>query len=338
MSGPAPGIGRMDEYLVHQDVQPIASVASGHSDWQDRFYFNIVDPEGRFAAITGLGSFPNRGIQQAYLLTVAGGAHTAYLNVRKLEGDREVMATGSLRYEVAAPLRSWRLEIADEANGVQGELTFHARCPAYVFRPIRWEEGGHTVVHQMHYTQAGRYAGELTAGGRTYSGLIGIRDRSWGIREMARVPMWIWIAAQFPRACVSAWLWETPAGDVIHEDGAVTYEDGRVRPIVGIKHELELHPGTRRPRAARFTLALEDGARLELAASEIASMFLIPPMTRWSEDDPESLARADATSFGFDEYCRFEMGGERGIGVVEYVFTGGVRKYGIPPVPRPDGA
>ena len=69
---------------------------------------------------------------------------------------------------------------------------------------------------------------------------------------MPRVPIWIWISAQFRDFCISAWLWETPEGEVIHADGALTHESGEIKPIVEIRHELELVPGTKRPRSGHF--------------------------------------------------------------------------------------
>jgi hypothetical protein len=183
----------------------------------------------------------------------------------------------------------------------------------------------------MHYTQAGVYSGSLAIGDATFTDLIGIRDRSWGVRDMARVPIWIWISAQFPGFCVSAWLWETPQGEVIHADGALTYESGEARLITGIEHELELSPGTKRPKRGRFQLVLASGEALSLTADEISTIFLGPMSSRWSDGDAEALAKADAASFGFDQYSRFRLGAEEGIGVVEYMVTGGSLRYGIPP-------
>ncbi|HSP55744.1 MAG TPA: hypothetical protein VLS25_09155 [Dehalococcoidia bacterium] len=328
--------GSMDEYLVHQAVRPIAEVDSDHRDWQDRFYFNFVDSAGEFVALTGYGAFPNRNAVQALMLVNLSGEHFAYFGGRPLEDDREVMQAGTLSYEIIVPLKSWRLELADEANSIRGSLEFHARCPLYTFRPIQWKRGDYTVAHQMHYTQSGRYKGSFTVGDRTFTDLVGIRDRSWGIRDMGQLPMWIWISAQFPKHCVSAWLWETPEGEIIHEDGAITYEDGRVRPITRIEHELEVTPGHRHPRHARFRLTTDDGEVHGLTAAEISSTFLAVPQTRWSESDAQAMATYDARSYGHDQHVQYEMGGETGYGIVEYMFTGGVKKYGIPPsdVPR----
>jgi hypothetical protein len=321
----------MDEYLVHQAVRPISEVESEHNDWQDRFYFNFVDMSGEFVALTGYGAFPNRKNAQGLMLLNLGGEHYAYFSARPLDEDREVMQAGTLSYEVIEPLKSWRMELADEANGIRGSLEFHARCPLYQFRPIQWKKGDYTVAHQMHYTQSGRYEGSFTVGDRTFTDLVGIRDRSWGIRDMAQLPMWIWISAQFPNYCVSAWLWETPEGEIIHEDGAITYEDGRVWPVTQIAHELEVTPGARHPHNARFRLKTDDGETHALTAAELSSCFLAVPQNRWSEPDAEAKAALDTRAYGHDQHVRYEMDGETGYGIVEYMFTGGVKKYGIPP-------
>jgi len=184
----------------------------------------------------------------------------------------------------------------------------------------------------MHYTQAGVYEGSLTIGGRTFTELIGMRDRSWGIRDMARVPFWVWISAQFESFCISAWLWETPDGEVIHADGALIRESGEVRPVTKIEHELELRPRTKRPKVAHFELTMADGKVERLTASEIQTIFLAPGLARWADSDCDALKRADTSAFGFDQHCRFKMGEEQGLGIVEYMVTGGHRRYGIPPV------
>ena len=329
-------IGKADEYLVHQAEKPLAQVVSDHPEWQDRFYFNIHDREGKFAAITGLGAFPNRkhvgphGMVQAYLFAVYNGQHYAYLNVRHINADREEMRAGTLSYSIVEPLKAWRLEIADEANGVSGSLLFHARCPLYTFSPIRWHDGERLVVNQMHYTQSGLYEGSFTVGGRTFTDLLGMRDRSWGVRDMAHVPVWHWISAQFSNFSVSAWLWETPEGEVIHCDGAIIPEEGEVRPVTSIEHDLELWPDTKRPKLGRFALTTADGEQLSLEAAEIQTIFLARAPNAWSDSDAKAMAEADTNAFGFDQHCRFRMNGETGYGIVEYMMTGGSRRYGIP--------
>src|SRR5262249_18432453 len=136
---------------------------------------------------------------------------------------------------------------------------------------------------------------------------------------------------QFENFCISAWLWETPEGEVIHADGALIRESGEVRPVTRIEHDFVLWPGTKRPKVGRFELTMVDGKIERLVASEIQTIFLAPGSQRWADSDGEALKRADASAFGFDEHCRFELDGEQGVGIVEYMVTGGHQRYGIPP-------
>jgi hypothetical protein len=121
---------------------------------------------------------------------------------------------------------------------------------------------------------------------------------------------------------------------VIHADGAIIHESGEVRPVTGIEHELKLCPGTKRPRSARFQLRMADGKTESLTAAEIETIFLAPGLNRWADADADSLKRADASALGFDQHSRFELAGESGSGIVEYMVTGGHQRYGIPPVRR----
>ena len=69
---------------------------------------------------------------------------------------------------------------------------------------------------------------------------------------------------------------------------------------------------------------------MALEASEIGTIFLGPVASAWSDSDAKALGHADASAFGFDQHCRFRMNGETGYGIVEYMMTGGSRRYGIP--------
>ena len=147
---------------------------------------------------------------------------------------------------------------------------------------------------------------------------------------MANGTGWYWISAQCQKFCSAAWLGETPEGEVIHVDGGILPEEGDTRRITRIEHDLELWPGTKRPEVGRFTLTTADGERRSLEAAEIGTIFLGPAAGAWSDADAKALAAADAGAFGFDQHCRFQMDGETGYGIVEYMMTGGSRRYGIP--------
>lgn len=326
-------IGKMDEYLIHQEVATLDKVASDDVNWQDRFYFNIHDREGKFLAISGLGAFPNRRTVEAYLFAVVDGHHYTYLASRGLENDREDMSAGGLRFTVVEPMKAWRLQLEDGDNAIKADLEFRARFQPYEFKPIFWQKGDKVVANQMHYTQGGVYDGSFRVGNQEFTDLIGLRDRSWGIRSLLDVDMWIWISAQFPDYFITCWLWETLAGEAISVDGALVRDDGEIRPFVGLEHELELWPATKRPKSAAYTLVDAGGERLSLTASELSTICIalgVPP--HFEEKDEETWRRAQAFSLGFDQFTRYRLGDDVGYGVVEYWLVGGSQRYDIPPL------
>src|SRR4030067_414320 len=95
------------------------------------------------------------------------------------------------------------------------------------------------------------------------------RAGSWGVRDRAKVPVWHWLSAQFESFCVSAWLWETSEGEVIHCDGAIIPEEGEVRQVTRMEHALELEPGAKRPRLGRYTLTTSGGGQETIEAEAI---------------------------------------------------------------------
>ena len=54
----------------------------------------------------------------------------------------------------------------------------------------------------------------------------GQRDHSWGIRDHARCPLWMWLAIQLPEGMVAVWHWECPNGARVYTDGCFAPADG----------------------------------------------------------------------------------------------------------------
>jgi hypothetical protein len=233
---------------------------------------------------------------------------------------------------VVEPLSVWRLQLHDPDNAIEADLEFRVGFPPYEFKPIFWEKGGRVVAHQMHYTQGGAYEGSFRIGGKEMTNLIGLRDRSWGIRSLLDVDMWYWVSAQFPDYFITAWLWETKDGKPISMDGALVRAGGELRPFVSMGHDLELWSGTKRPKAASYALTDAEGKRLALSAEELSTICLaLGVPTHYEERDEETWGKAQAASLGFDQFCRFRCGDDVGYGLIEYMMTGGSQRYNIAP-------
>ncbi|MBW2291277.1 MAG: hypothetical protein JRG89_18845 [Deltaproteobacteria bacterium] len=325
-------LSKMDDYLVHQTEKPLGSVDSTHPDWQEAIYFNVHDTAGEFSAAFGLDVLPNAKYVRAYMFTLQGSEHYSYMYAGPLENWRDEMRAGTMSFSIVEPMKTWHLELADDANGIRASMDFQARCPAYLFKPIRLEEEGEVLVDQSYYNQAGTYDGSFSVGDRVFEGLQGLRARRWGPLTLSRLPFYHWISIDLPDRCIVAWQFESDEGKVLYCDGAVVSESGKVSNIIGLEHDWVLPDGSRHPTQTQLTLTLASGECLEIDCREIGSHFLGAAPPHWSATNDAALAQADATALSTEEYCEFRIGDESAFGILDIVSIPGYRRYGLTPL------
>ena len=320
-------IGPMDEYLIHQAVAPIAQVASDDPNWQDRFYFNFIDPQKELAGLLGMGVFPNRNVFQGVLNIVTDEKLICRNYFRQLENDRHLIRSGSLQIDIREPLKKWDLKLDEPDLDVALELSFAARGKPYEFDKISFEEGGIKAWEQCHYTQAGEYAGKLKVGDHSPTRLIGVRDRSWGIRDMFNLDFWIWISANFEDYWLTAWLGETASGDIITVDGAICDDDGTKDTIKSMTHQIEFVPDLRTPSWSRYSIETASGRKLELSARALQTIYVSIQDGIFDLSDRGVLEEKDGDTFIFDQVQEFDIDGDSGLGIIEFFVMGGCHSY-----------
>jgi hypothetical protein len=88
--------------------------------------------------------------------------------------------------------------------------------------------------------QSGVYNGTYTKDGqtRTVEDWWGQRDHSWGIRDHARCPLWMWFQVQFEDGMLGVWHWEYANGARVYTDGCFAPADGGDPiPVVDFRHD-----------------------------------------------------------------------------------------------------
>lgn len=242
----------MDELFVHQIPEPLPNVVTHHPFWRESLFF-VVHPRddlGDVVMLT-LAHFPARGEMDSLQLGRVGDAATIAHYVRPYDGDPHTMAVGPVTIDIIEPFQTVHLRVdEDDASPVALDLTFTARTREHGLRRGTMKAGHELIWDQSHMIQSGTYDGWYRHAGTTYpvDAWWGQRDHSWGIRDHARCPLWIWLAIQFPDGMYAVWHWELPNGARVYTDGCFAPADGSAPiPVVDFRHQLHWRDRDERP-------------------------------------------------------------------------------------------
>jgi hypothetical protein len=233
----------MDELFVHQIPEPLPNVVTDHEHWRESVFFIVHPPEGLGdVIILTVAHFPRRQVMDALQLGRIGGVPTIARHERPYDGDPHTMQVGPVRVDIVEPFRTIHLGVDDGPGTALGvDLTFTARTQPYGLRRGTLKQGQEIIWDQSHMVQSGTFNGTVTHGGTPIpiDSWWGQRDHSWGIRDHARVPLWMWLAVQFPEGMFSVWHWEHANGARVYTDGCFAPAgDGPPIPVVDFRHEL----------------------------------------------------------------------------------------------------
>jgi hypothetical protein len=222
-----------------QDALTLPGTAGLPRGFFDRFVFNL-HPEARApSVIVGLGVYPAADVIDGFAIAVTPSEQ------RNLRFSTELSATdgtsaGPLSWRVLEPLKTWQLRLGPNPAGLEFDLTWRARSPAWAGEVTVPNTGGPPSSFS-HLFQSGRYDGTLRLDGRQQDigGWYGQRDRSRGVRSMSGGQgLHLWRQAQFPDRCVGFLLEETRQHEPVLLEGAVMHESGELDTIIAVRHSL----------------------------------------------------------------------------------------------------
>jgi hypothetical protein len=233
----------MDEHFVHQIPEPLPNVVTFHHHWRESLFFVLHERgEPGDVLILTLAHYPGRGVMDSLQLGRVGDTPTVAHHQRAYDGDPHTMAVGPVTIQIVEPFETVKLRVDDAPEAALGlDLTFTARTPACGLRRGTMRAGHEIVWDQSHFVQSGTYNGTYRRAGRTSEvrDWWGQRDHSWGVRDHARCPLWMWLAVQLPEGMLAVWHWEYPNGAPVYTDGCFAPAGGETAiPLVGFSHDL----------------------------------------------------------------------------------------------------
>ena len=165
-----------------------------------------------------------------------------------------------------------KLTIADH-DGIAGELTFTGRAEPVQEPRFTRRQGPRLLMDVTRFTQNCRVSGWVSVDGKRqdYTGGLGTRDRSWGVRPIGAsdaqpvVPMvmpqfyWLWAPTHFPNLSLFAHVNEDEAGKPWNRRATLMMDGAKQQDglhLTDDKFTVHWQPGTR--HAASATLDATD--------------------------------------------------------------------------------
>ncbi|MBI5104865.1 MAG: hypothetical protein HZB46_07750 [Solirubrobacterales bacterium] len=246
-------LGAWDDLPVHQSPALLGSVSPAQPGWAERFYFNVLAPTGEILAIMGGGVYPLRGVSECYFCRLDGDRQVNVRGFDELPAPGRDVAAGAFSIRCEVPLRDWRVAVdAGETRfdgrfaGVNAPYAYHV-----VDVPATEPDGG--FDHFRHFIAVGRWDLRETGGLDAADGLLGIRDRTWGVRTR-RVRWHNWCVFQVAGATITLIHQELADGTVMHSEAGVVHPDGRVDRLAVTRHDIRFDPADRQVIHGRWEL------------------------------------------------------------------------------------
>jgi hypothetical protein len=253
-------ITKADDYPIHQTPDPIASGVD--RNFYDRYFFNGHSADGSLFLGGAFGVYPHLNIMDgAFSVAVDGVQHNIRVS-RYMTGERTDTHAGPLSVEVVEPLKKIRLKVEKNEHGVEADLVFQGRSHPLEEPRQRSLVNGRSVMDVTRMTQNGRWEGWISVHGKRVDvrpdQVIGVRDRSWGLRLVGPahpqppVPrkspqiMWLWAPLQAEDREVLFYAMETNGGDpLVHGARIGMLDGGEPEHMADAYADLTFRPGTR---------------------------------------------------------------------------------------------
>ena len=222
---------------------------------------------------------------------------------------------------------------------------------------------GRVTMNTSRFTQFGAWEGTISIEGAqvdvTPDQVLGVRDRSWGVRpvgervEAAPGPppqfFWLWSPIHFDSRCTLFGAVEDASGRVEHSNGVIVRahsrsdavpvtDDSEVERMVSLAHRVRWEKGTRRSVGAEIELAPQEGDPLVISLEPLLTFQMLGlgyvhfewGHGMWKGEDAlageswklDGLDLLDPRHLHVQQLCRARLGEEEGIGCLEQLVIG----------------
>ncbi len=245
--------------------------------WQESWYFNWASGDGRSFGLSRIGyRFHQKQIDGLVLTLRDGKPEYIYPAVNRpfsgsvggIQAQNGLRAAG-LTYRMIEPFRKWKLELRGRD---EMDLEWTAFTPVFDYHADGADLPPNVAGH--HFEQAGRVTGWTRFKGRERQvNGTGERDKSWGVRDWAKVEGWNWISAQFG-SDLTFNVWQGFYEGRPYANGFV-FRDGENSGVVSLEIRFEWGERKHIPRRTEILFGTRDGSSYRAVATTLARFPLV---------------------------------------------------------------
>lgn len=278
-----------DEFPVHTTAFPVSYIPSTDYNWDEGYYFGVLNPDEKIFFCTGFRINPNTDMIGGYALFNLNGVQRTFRFSRCWRQNYN-LEVGPFRVKVIEPLKTLQLSLDKNDSGISLDIEWTGSSPAFLEEHHSAMLRGRRTTDQSRYTQPGGTSGTLRLDDRAWDvgqpGWVGVRDHSWGLYverpPFAAEPKWLPPRPANPNARAMRFWVVFKAGALsgfyhMHEDAegvqrklddvfgtpfdgkfCLGWDDAEI-PMASARHHIEFEPGTRIMKRAKVTLVDHQG-------------------------------------------------------------------------------
>jgi hypothetical protein len=250
-----------DDYLIHQLPVPATTPGTTDRNFYERYYFEGYSPDGDTFVVVTQGVYPLLNLTDAVFMIQRDGIQHSIFSSRHLNYERLDMRVAPIEVRVLEPLKKLAVIVEPNEYEISAEITLTGRTAPVEDERLILTDGPRVIMDTFRLVQHMDWQGQIEAFGKTIDlkGWRGMRDRSWGIRQIGIRDPQPFVP---PRPLPLFWL----GGPQTYDDCGIYFhamddEQGRIRSRMCVIHAVD-GSAPQRIENVVFKLAYRSGTRL----------------------------------------------------------------------------
>jgi len=281
---------KSDDFPIHQISSPISEVGAPRN-FYDRYFFNGYSKDGKIYFAAAMCVYPNLNIiDAAFTISYDGFQHNCRAS-RVLNEERLNTKVGSIDLTVIEPLKKIGLKVNDENAGISADIIFEGIFKMMQEPKMIMYNGPRLVMDTFRGVQHGKWKGKINLKGKIFNledlDIIGVRDRSWGVRPVGKadsqpvvpfeVPQfyWLWCPMQFKDFAVQIHFVDDENGRLINGNSVIQHNNKNDDEfLINLGKKVKYQSNSRRVKELSIFAEKDDGSEVEIKMTPKSKNFM----------------------------------------------------------------